>query len=1198
MYYWAISMVAVAIISLLRRLWALRLIPTEELVKVLNIDIPKSSKISIDNITKNKVFIHWEIPTIKEGLTTVSKIAYFILFINDKQLLVLSPNEKSVCLSDLLPNTCYKLDLITVNASGYRSKSESVHIRTESTKIDEIKNKAVLENPESLFKLLTCNQVDVSSIHKISTPLTQNVNNIMASGNRDEMANDDLTNANTTANASSNFGATLNVNLSQRTGGRSRSNTANSDMNRSSVYPAASATYFNLDQDPREIYNIDDLRWYLESGQDVLRELIAQQEQTLAEFKESEALLVKERDTLRERVKLGINNKKALASEAKMLEDSRRLIELKKKKMISNLEKRKNNIEQKVTELDKWNKMLDEFDTEKQKLMESEKKIHAELDSDIKAIGAKVAKLQAALNEVEEEYKRSNHNRRHCEAVLPVLSEAVATLNRNMDNSGCVNHVGLQALEALKKVDEAIYQQLKEVVDHDSKLEAEWKTEQQKEVDNCLQVSKAFDLVKNENHQIKQVIHSQALQRQASSTTPPQNYTMTNQSQQQIPSVNAGNIAVNNAGAFTYPSLMNAHSNITQAPYSYDMLGSNPSLSSFFQVSQQQQQPQQQQPTSHLASSQFPSSSPWQNHRSTASYISNSSLGNTANNISLGLSSINDANGNGFGSTMNRFQDNINAQLPVSQGFLPTNLIGDEINSDSFFSPNFSNQMAQVNQSHSTSNMLIQPTTTNSSAAVGGTGLNLHYNHAPQMNDASGSRGLFPDSHSSGFSFDNNVNPGLLNNINGHEEQSVGNGNSPPHSHEFLSAHNSPNQGPRTNNELTSLLSSDGTNIADYPSQIKPSHTNSVMEFGNTIDSFVTANSHTASIGNENSLMDSHITNDGTNSRESHSGSFPRRFSSLFTLGFGKKNNNGEEQNELGDSSGVVVAASPQKHQHSKFFRPSSEVERANPLSGSSMETSTSSMPNNGSVFPFMNSSNVEQLDLWNVPHGEEFGSASWNVSSQAGVNSTPAITPSTSSTTHLGVNYASSTLSDVINKVPTNSQRSVGSSQVIDEEDETTSELGSEIGTPTQKVFTNKSFTNSDKSRGSHSAETQSNSGSSFFRSKFLGNKSDQFKSPNKTNTPAKIDDSDLEEYNHIATPGKTSIFSSSSSSHSAKKKSRKQSSSSSSYEDGNNNNVSSAGSVPSSSGSSGCNEQQQNSSLKSFRRLSLFNGRNSGNE
>lgn len=1157
MSYWVtIIFLVLAGMSLGFRVLALRSISTDELVKVLNIDIPKASKICIDNITESKVYIHWEIPNHKENTPNfASKMVYYMVFMNDKQLLTLNPNEHNVCLSKLIPDTCYKLDLVSVNVDGYKSKSESVHIRTKSMKIQQFQNKWILENPESLFKILTFNQGDVSSIHKLSSPLTQIAADIMAN-NKDETA----PNANGTANS------TLDVSAPRATG-RTRSNTVNSEMNRSTLHTAVSTTYTPL-QDPRDNENIEDLRWHLEHGQELLRAILAEQDQAYREYKETEALLVKERDSLRERVKLGVNNKKALLSETKMLEDSRRLIELKKKKMITNLEKRKKNIAQKKNELANWNKTLDEFDTETQKLNESEERIHADLDSNITVMEEKVGKLHSLLSEVEEEYKRINPKRRHCESLKPALIKTLKALNLNMDKSGCLNLEGIQALEMLKKDDEDIYNRLKVVVEQDSRLEAEWRSQQQREVNNCINVSKAFDVVKNENHQIKQAIQSQALQRQSSATTA-HSFNLANNQAPPLP--NTG------VTGFTYPPSSLSQQKrqaIPHVSYNYDLSGSNPSLNSFTQQAPSQQ-----------SISQLPSS-PWPSYRNTGSSFMN----HNSNNLSLRIPSLTNDKPNGF----DYLNDYDALDTPsAAQSFLPTNLIGDEANSDRFFNAHSNGSdmfaasaaSAALPQQVAQSSVLIQPNSVdpngasllnnNSDSNLGNTSLNFHYNTNPQMNhdfSSGNSRSLFLGGHhSSSFSFDNNSNnsPRLLSN----HEPSLNIPNSPPHSNEFLSAHNSPNQAARSH-DLNSLLPMDTTTHPHLHqlSQLQQGQSNN---FGNTIDSFVTANSVVPS--NE-SPFNAGASAGGTSApRDTHSGSsIQRRFSSLFSLGFGlKKNNIADESHESINDHRAPV--SPQKHQHSKFFKPPTELTTGKPSSGSSTGTSKSSH-----IFPFMNNDNVEQLDLWTVQSSNDFDN-SWSVPSQ--ISTTPVPVPAAAqvpvSNNHLSVS-GSPSLSDSIKKVPTNSQRSVASSQAIeedDEDDELFPEIGGEIGVPTHQTITNKSFTNSIKSRGSHSGEGSSSA--SFLKSRLLGF-GDQTKSPNKTQQPsARIDDSDpdLEEYNRGTTPRKSSMFSSSS--HSSKKKSRKQSSSS--IEDATPNN-----NPPSSTGS-----EQSSSSLKGLRRLSLFNGR-----
>lgn len=464
--YWTLTILSLAFLWIAHRLYVLAKVPVTDLIKTLNIDIPKSSKISVDNITSDKVHIHWDLPLAEY------KIVGFVLYINGKQASTINGQESHCCLSNLLPNTKYKIDLISINSKGYKAKSESVFIKTKSEKLQNYPNNILLENPENLFKLLT-NNPDVSTVQKLSTPSA------------------------TTANGEA------------RATGRSRSNTVNSingtgsGPNGTASYAAYTTTNSSLLPDPKSMGDIEELRYYLESGQEELHTILNQQAQAIKDFKEQESILLEERDKLRDRKKLEDGNRQSMKSEIKMLDDSRRLTELKKTKQENGLISKKKVIQKMEEDLTNWNIKIEEFEKQKSDISESEDNVHKEIDIDINKKREKIKNLQTEISKIDEDIKAINAKKRQREQLKPQFIKIFKILGDHTDSAGCIDGEGVKNLELLKTLEPEIHSKTLKEIELDTRLEAEWRAQQQREVNNCLKVSKAFELIKLENTSLK-----------------------------------------------------------------------------------------------------------------------------------------------------------------------------------------------------------------------------------------------------------------------------------------------------------------------------------------------------------------------------------------------------------------------------------------------------------------------------------------------------------------------------------------------------------------------------------------------------------------------------------------------------------------------------------------------------------------------
>lgn len=448
--------------------------PLDQLVKLLNIDIPRAHKVSVDSITDTAVYLHWDLTPEEQ------KTMLFYIYLNGVEVTTVSGFDSHCRIRELNPNTKYRIDLIATNPKGFKSKSRSMYIKTKSAELQQRASDVLLENPESLFKLLTDKSAKDPTVHKMAP---------------------------TQATA-------------ETRAGRSRSNTVNSLNNaeNGSVIPSAVSAIMI---DPRSMEDIEELRFYLESGQEELHDILTQQAQSLGQFKEQEAALIEDRQTLRERKRLEDGNRQSIKSEITMLDDARRLADLKKAKQEAVLVQKKRNVEKMEQELSEWNLRLESFDNDREKMELSEDKVHHELDTDIKIKQDIIMDLQTSLSSLEETIKSLIQQKKQRESSKPQLIKVFKALRDHTNNSGMIDGDGVKALHLLRTLDPEVHDQLQNEIDMDTKLEAKWRAEQQREVSHCHKVSQIYETLKTENRTLK----SGMLPDMGRSITPPQGST-------------------------------------------------------------------------------------------------------------------------------------------------------------------------------------------------------------------------------------------------------------------------------------------------------------------------------------------------------------------------------------------------------------------------------------------------------------------------------------------------------------------------------------------------------------------------------------------------------------------------------------------------------------------------------------------------
>lgn len=493
---WSVLLAIAAALWVLRRLWVLWSIPITDLVRILDIDIPKACRICVDKITSNEVYLHWELPGSDE-----TKVVGYVVYLNEVRVASFNSLESFCCLSNLTPNTKYKLNLVSTNSKGYKAKSDSVFVKTKSKILQDVPKDLLQENPENLFRLLT-NSVDATSLHKLANNSTNNDIKTRSRSN--------------TASSATNNAPPLSPKLSDSSGDQP---SISQGLGHADSATGAGRSYTNPPLDGTLIDDIEELRYHLELGQEELQTVLNQQEQTFKDFKDQEATLLQELDKLKDRKKLEDSNRSAIKSELKMLEDSKALNEVKTAKIMTLLENKKNSIDKMHTDCTGWEAKLKQFESEKNEIVLNEDSIHKELDEARDKKCAELQRLtQVELPKMDDEIRAQTQLKKQRETAATELVKHLNNLLKHLNSAGCIDIEGNKSLEMLKSIDEDIYLKINTEIELDAKLEASWRAKQHKEVEKCNKTQESLNLAKAENAQLKQTLESLRLQQQQLNT--------------------------------------------------------------------------------------------------------------------------------------------------------------------------------------------------------------------------------------------------------------------------------------------------------------------------------------------------------------------------------------------------------------------------------------------------------------------------------------------------------------------------------------------------------------------------------------------------------------------------------------------------------------------------------------------------------
>ena len=408
----------VSILWLSYRFYSFLSLPILSIISVLQVKIPRATKISIDEVTTNSITIHWE-NELGNDVENLSKdndkdknpavlkrrqnqrrphISHYLVYLNNNQVAIFpnNPNRPYTrcMIGGLEQNTEYQLDLVTVNSNGFVNKVPSVYCVTKSKE----------------------------SQRQLQQQQQQQQQQQREGNGRSQAVLAGL------ASVRGNFRAKTGTTRTRLKGGKGKLKNKNKKPERLSSprttkQTSTGATAGNSNNLPSsnsnadslkalENYSIDDLKKMLICAQEDLHDVIYQQTTTLNDFKDTETNLTLELDKLKSQWSQSAEFSKSVRSRIKSLEDAKLLSDLKAEKINWKVEQTRLKIKKMHNDIEAWD-LAERDELDVSKLDKEYKEMELKTNEEIEELNKQLTVLHEELSEKEAENKRLGALRRN-----------------------------------------------------------------------------------------------------------------------------------------------------------------------------------------------------------------------------------------------------------------------------------------------------------------------------------------------------------------------------------------------------------------------------------------------------------------------------------------------------------------------------------------------------------------------------------------------------------------------------------------------------------------------------------------------------------------------------------------------------------------------------------------------------------------
>ena len=451
------------------RLFQFLHIPVFKIVGLLNIELPQSTKVSVDKITQETITLHWENePDCIYSSTGLDeshhrfKVLSYKLYLNGK-LVGNFPNTKRtytcVSLQGLKPGQQYQIDLVTVNQLGFTNKLPNVFVMTLPVNT----------------KLTT--DASMSPDFPEEAQVIEDITHLIP--------------------AEVKWRKPLMITQSSKT-----------------ITPSYSSLTTLNDLDG---FSIQDLKNILVCSQEDLHDVLQQFSMTLQDFNDTKLQLQMELDNFKVQWNHEIELKKSMKSTINSLESSKVLYDLKREKLERSIKQLETKIAKMNSDMEAWAN-TDDIDKKKSILDIKYEKMLTELNNEISATSRQIKTLQNVIIEQEDENKKLKQLKKHMDnepngsGTTQVQSADGTTINwtqvmkrindSTLSKSGLLSSSGDDLLNTLPSQSQLV-QTIRSEIDMDSKLDNQWKASKHLFNKRIDQLEKVWKDMQAENTQLK-----------------------------------------------------------------------------------------------------------------------------------------------------------------------------------------------------------------------------------------------------------------------------------------------------------------------------------------------------------------------------------------------------------------------------------------------------------------------------------------------------------------------------------------------------------------------------------------------------------------------------------------------------------------------------------------------------------------------
>jgi hypothetical protein len=103
---------------------SLLILPVDQIIRLLNLDVPAAPKVALDSVTSETISLQWQVPDKQSVSKHLIQLNGTIIGESDKKF-------NNVIITGLIPDQLYCIRVIASNTQRLHSSSEIIRVRTK-----------------------------------------------------------------------------------------------------------------------------------------------------------------------------------------------------------------------------------------------------------------------------------------------------------------------------------------------------------------------------------------------------------------------------------------------------------------------------------------------------------------------------------------------------------------------------------------------------------------------------------------------------------------------------------------------------------------------------------------------------------------------------------------------------------------------------------------------------------------------------------------------------------------------------------------------------------------------------------------------------------------------------------------------------------------------------------------------------------